>query len=467
MLNSRAFARSSSPIIRSLSQMKLGPRLTIAMLTLSLPLAGSAQKPPTQPRPITVDDLFQIREVSDPQLSPDAQSVAYTIKTLLLKEDKSEERIWTVPTSAPSADAIPMTAEGVSSSHPRWSPDGKYLAFLSARNEGKTQIWLLNRSGGEAQHLTDTPQDVDDFAWSPDSTRLVAVLRDPSEEELDAAKTKDKDKDKEKDAEAKDKKPKTKKPWVIDRLQFKHDEVGYLDRRRAHVYILDLATKNLTQITSGDYDDAHPAWSPDGHLIAFASNRSKPDPDRSYNTDIWVVAANNTDKGAQLTQVTTNPGDDSEPAWSPDGKLLAYTTQLDPHLFQYATHHIAVSPATGGPARVLTQSFDRNASEPRFSPDGGSIYFIADDDGTQILARVPVTGGDVTRAITGRFMLYAYSLGKNGDIAAQIDMPDRASEIYGQPVSGNNLTRITKTNDAFLSHLKLVQPQYVQFKSKD
>jgi len=356
-----------------------------------------------------------------------------------------------------------MTAEGVSSSHPRWSPDGKYLAFLSARNEGKTQIWLLNRSGGEAQHLTDTPQDVDDFAWSPDSTRLVVVLRDPSEEELDAAKTKDK----EKDAEAKDKKPKTKKPWVIDRLQFKHDEVGYLDRRRAHVYILDLATKNLTQITSGDYDDAHPAWSPDGHLIAFASNRSKPDPDRTYNTDIWVVAANNTDKGAQLTQVTTNPGDDDTPSWSPDGKLIAYITQLDSHLFQYATHHVAVSPAAGGQSRVLTQSFDRNATEPRFSPDGNSIYFIADDDGTQILARVPANGGEVTRALAGRSMLYAYSMAKNGDIAAQIDMPERPAEIYFQPASTNKPIRLTKTNDAIITQLKLVQPEYIQFKSKD
>src|SRR5713226_1662493 len=343
--------------------MKLGPCLTAALLAVSLPLSSPAQKPPTQPRPIAGDDLFQIREVSDPQLSPDAQSVAYTVRTLLLKDDKSEQRIWAVPTAG--GDAVPMTAEGVSSSHPRWSPDGKYLAFLSARNEGKTQVWLLNRSGGEAQRLTDTPQDVDDFVWSPDSTRLVLILRDPSEEELAAAKTKDKEKDA---AADKDKKPKTKKPWVIDRLQFKVDEVGYLDRRRTHLYVLDLAAKNLTQITSGDYDDGHPAWSPDGRLIAFASNRSKPDPDRTYNTDIWVVAADNTDKGAQLTQVTTNPGDDSHPAWSPDGKLIAYTTQLDPHLFQYATHHVAVSSASGGQARVLTQSFDRNATEPRAWP---------------------------------------------------------------------------------------------------
>jgi dipeptidyl aminopeptidase/acylaminoacyl peptidase len=442
--------------------MKLGPFLAAVIAICGLPAVLRAQKPALQPRAMTIDDLFQIREVRDPQLSPDAQWVAYTVKTLRLKEDKSEERIWTVLTAG--GDAIPMTAEGVSSSHARWSPDGKYLAFLSARNEGKTQVWLLNRSGGEAQRLTDTPQDVEDFVWSPDSTRLVLVLRDPSEEELAAAKTKDKERE---DVADKDKKPKTKKPWVIDRLQFKVDEVGYLDRRRTHLYILDLASKNLTQITSGDYDDAHAAWSPDSRLIAFASNRSKPDPDRSYNADIWVVAANNTDKGAQLTQVTTNPGEDDLPSWSPDGKLIAYTTQLDPHLFQYATHHVAVSPASGGSARVLTQAFDRNANEPRFSPDGKSIYFIADDDGTQILGSVPVTGGEVTRAISGRFVLNAYSVAKNGDVAAQIDMPDRPSEIYLQPASSNKLARLTKTNDTFLSQLRLVQPEYVRFKSKD
>src|SRR6202171_3916076 len=210
--------------------MKLGPLLAAAVAICGLPLALSAQKPPMQPRPVTIDDQFQIREVQDPQLSPDAQWVAYTVKTLNLKEDKSEERIWMAPFAG--GEAVAMSTEGVSSSHPRWSPDGKYLAFLSARNEGKAQVWLLSRAGGEAQHLTDTPQDVDDYVWSPDSTRLVVILRDPSEEELAAAKTKEKE-----DAREKDKKPKTKKPWVIDRLQFKTDEVGYLDRRRAHLYV--------------------------------------------------------------------------------------------------------------------------------------------------------------------------------------------------------------------------------------
>src|ERR1700676_1388706 len=168
----------------------------------------------------------------------------------------------------------------------------------------------------------------------------VVILRDASEEELAAAKTKDKEKNEE------PKKPKTRKPWVIDRLQFKTDEVGYLDRRRAQLYVLDLATKNLTQITSGDYDDAHPAWSPDGRLIAFASNRSKPDPDRTYNTDIWVVAANNTDKRAKIPQAPPKPGKGDVPSRAPHGKQISHTPQLDPRLFEYATPRHAVSPAS-------------------------------------------------------------------------------------------------------------------------
>ena len=442
-------------------------RWVLFVTAVVLPLSALGQKPPMQPRPITVDDLFQIREVQDPQLSPDAKWIAYTVKTLSLKEDKSEERIWIVATEG--GDAVAMTAEGVSSSHPRWSPDGKYLAFLSARNEGKAQVWLLNRTGGEAQRLTETAQDVDDFAWSLDARRLVLVLRDASEEELEAASNKDKEAD---DGEGRDKgkekKPKARKPWVIDRLQFKRDEIGYLDRRRTHLYVFDLATKQVTQVTSGDYDDSQPAWSPDSRQLAFASNRSKPDADRTYNTDIWVVAADNTDKGAHLTQVTTNPGEDNAPSWSPDGKWITYITQIDPHLFQYATRHVAVAPSGGGEAKVLTLSLDRNASEPRFSGDGKYVYFIADDDGTQNLCRAALAGGEITRPIAGRLMLYAYSLAKTGEIAAQIDMPDRPSEIYALPASsGGKLTRLTRTNDEFLSQVKLVQPEYVHFKSKD
>jgi len=440
--------------------MKLAAPLFLLGVVLGLPPGSRSQIPPPPPRPITIDDYFQIREVSDPQLSPDGQWVTYSVSTPLLKDDKSESRIWMVPTAG--GNPVPLTAEGVSSSHPRWSPDGKFIAFLSARNEGKTQIWLLNRLGGEAQRLTDTPQNVEDFAWSPDSRRLVVILRDPSPEEIEAAKNKE-----DKDSADKEKKPKPQKPWVIDRLQFKEDEVGYLDRRRTHLYTFDLASKTLTQITSGDYDDSEPAWSPDGKQLAFSSNRSVPDPDRTYNSDIWVVSADNAAKGAHLIQVTTNPGDDRSPAWSPDGKSIAYITQLVPKLFQYATHHLAIVPASGGEAKVLTLAFDRNASEPRFSPDGKFVYFIADDDGAQILCRISVAEGEISRPIDGRLMLYSYSLAKTGEIAARIVTLDRPDEIYALAPDGGKLARITHTNDVLMAQLKLTPGEYVHFKSKD
>jgi dipeptidyl aminopeptidase/acylaminoacyl peptidase len=441
--------------------MKMFRSIAFAAIALVLCLPARAQeaatKPAATPRAITIDDYFQIRDVGQPELSPDGQWVAYGVRTRMLKEDKNESRLWMVPTHG--GEAIPMTAEGVSSSHARWSPDGKFLAFLSSRNQGKGQVWLLNRLGGEAVKLTETVQGVNDFEWSPDSTRLVLVLQDPKPEDIESAK--DKDKDKEKPAA----KPKTPPPYVIDRLQFKEDVVGYLDHRRDHLYAFDVASKKTTQLTSGDFDDSDPAWSPDGKSLAFTSNRTTPDPDRNYNSDIWVVAADNTDKGAHLTQVTTNPGSDRSPTWSPDGKWIAYVTETDVKAMIYATHHLAVSPSTGGEAKVLTVAFDRSVRRPRFSADGHSIYFVASDDGTENLCRIAVTGGEVTRPIGGRLNVNYYSLGKDGAITAQVGMLDRPDEIYLS--NGSDLTRLTKTNDALMSQLRLAKIEYVHFKSKD
>jgi dipeptidyl aminopeptidase/acylaminoacyl peptidase len=453
--------------------------LAVASGPQPIPVTPPAPQQSAGGRAITIDDHFRLKEVEDPQLSADAKWVAYTVTSTLMKEDKTESRIWMAPFGG--GDEIPLTAEGVSSYHPRWSPDGKYIAFLSARNEGKAQIWLLNRGGGEAQRMTDTPQDVEDFTWSPDSHRICLILRDATEEELTAARERHEGKDAadssdeggaDASAEAATeksvrKKPKTQKPWVIDRLQFKVDEVGYLDHRRNHLYIYDLAAKSLTQITGGDYDDAQAAWSPDSKQLAFASNRSA-EPDRNYDNNIWVVSADNTDKGAHLTQITTNPGEDHDPAWSPDGRWIAYVTQTDPKLMEYATKHLGVSAAAGGgEAKVLTRAFDRGVSDIRFAADSQSIYFIADDDGTQNLARIPVTGGEVTRPIGGRLMLYAYSLAKSGDVAAQITTMDRPSEIFTQPAAGGQQTRVSHVNDALMSELRVAPGEYVHFKSKD
>ena len=411
------------------------------------------------PRPITVDDQFQIRDVTDAQITADGKWVAYVVATQSLKDDKTDSRIWMIPTTG--GEPIPLTAEDVSSEHPRWSPDGKFLAFTSKRGDNKSsQVYLLNRMGGEGQRLTETVQDVDDFAWSADSKRLVLVLRDPSPDELDEAAAKNKS-----DSGDSKEKPKTPHPIVVDRYEYKADEIGYLDRRRAHLYVFDIATKTVTQVTSGDYDDAEPAWSPDGKSLAFSSNRSQPDPDRTYDSNIWVVAADNTDKGAHLTQITTNPGSDEHPVWSPDGRSIAYVTQLEPKLSEYSTHHLAISPAAGGSAKVLTATLDRNVEHPQFSPDGQSIYFMADDDATINVCRISINHGEVTRPISGRSIVSSFSVAQTGEIAATLSTTDRPYEIY--TVSTGAPQRVSHVNDAWLAQIRLSLPEYVKFKSKD
>ena len=437
--------------------MKFALRLAIASFALPLSLVAQETTSKT-PRAITIDDFFAIRDVSQPEISPDGQWIAYAVRMRMLKEDKNEQRVWMIPTNG--GDAIPMTAEGISSGHARWSPDGKYLSFLSARDGGKSQVWLLDRRGGEAVRLTDTVQGVDAFEWSPDSTRLVLIVRDPKPEDIEAAKNK------ERPAPATPSKPKTPPPFVIDRLQFKRDTVGYLDRRRTHLYVFNVAAKTMTQITSGDFDDNEPAWSPDGKALAFSSNHT-PDADANYKAHIWMVAADNTDKGAHLTQVTPEPGPDSAPVWSPDGKWIAYVTELDPHLFYYNTRHLAVVPSTGGQAHILTRAFDRSIHHLRFSNDSKYIYFTAEDDGTQNLCRIPVGGGEITRPIGGRLVVGAYSLGKDDSIAAQITTIDRPDEIFYLANGAKEPTRLTKTNDALFAQLRLAQADYVHFKSKD
>ena len=456
--------------------MKLGSLAILLAAVILLPTGASAQSSPPSPRPITVDDYFQIQTVHDPQLSLDAQWVAYAVDKSTLKTDKNETRIWIIPTSG--GDALPMTAEGVSSSHPRWSPDGKFLAFLSTRQGSKPQVWLLNRQGGEAQRLTDLVPYLIDFAWSPDGHKMVLLLKDPKPEDLEAANHKSHDASEASASEensSEDKK--STKPWVIDRLQFKLDEVGYLDRRRAHLYVFDLAKKSLTQITSGDYDDSEPAWSPDSKLLAFTSNRSTPDPDATYNTDIWTVVANNTNKGAHLTQVTTNPGIDMSPTWSPDGKSIAYVTMIDPKLFDYATHHLAISPATGGPAKVLTLSLDRMVTNPHFSTDGKFIYFVADRDAALVLKTIHLETGGIADAAavpnmssaqySGSRTVNGYSLssGPVPSVVAQIATIDRPDELF--IIEGNQYKQLTHVNDALFSQLKLSHGEYVRFKSKD
>ena len=401
-----------------------------------------------QQRALTIDDYFRFHNVSDPQISPDGLWIAYTVEAANLEEDDTETRIWMVP--AAGGEPIPMTSEGSSASRPRWSPDGRYLAFLSDRNDQETQVWTLFRQGGDPVQRTEVVQGVSSFDWSPDGRRMVLVIKDASPEELE-----------ESDADEEEKTP---KPWVIDRLQFKEDYVGYLDHRRTHLYVLDVETGEQAQITSGDYDDTEPAWSPDGKHIAFVSNRTD-EPDRNYNTDIWVVAGDDKNQGKTLSRITTNLGADSSPAWSPDGSSIAHESQTDVEAMLYATPHLAVVPSKGGEATVLTKALDRHVEGPQFSEDGRSIYFLLEDSGELNLASVSPQGGPVTRLIGGPRVVDAFSLGPDGAIAALVGEPHLPEEVF--LLKQGRLAQITRTNETLLSQIRLGEMENVHFPSRD
>ena len=413
--------------------------------------AEAAKKP--KPRSITIEDYFEIGSVGEARISPDGRWIAYSVGTSDLEADDSASQIWMVP--AQGGDAIPLSTEGESTSSPRWSPDGKYLGFLSARGEGKDQVWTLFREGGEAVQLTDTAQDVKSFEWSPDGKRMLLVLRDPKPAELEAKQAEEK-------GEAYEEK--TPPPFVITRRQFKRDYVGYLDNRRTHVYVFDVATKELRQVTFGDFDDSEPAWSPDGSRIAFVSNRTE-DPDTNYNTDIWVVSAAKSKRKAALVRITTNEGPDATPSWSVDGKRIAHTANLETDTSLYATNHLAVSSAAGGGLKVLTQQLDRMIYAPRFSRHDDSIYFLLEDSGEQNLARMAASGGDIERLVAGPRSVREFHQGPANEIATVVSEPHFPPEVFLYANGGHE--RRSHVNDALIAELKLGSVEEVRFASKD
>ena len=431
-------------------------RFTASAVYLIACLASlQAQELSTERRPIQVDDLFEIRRVGDPQFSPDSGWVAYTVSESNPESDSSETSIWMASTS--DGSEIRMTRQGTSGSQPRWSPDGKYLSFQSGRPAGEfqssgqsspSQVWLLDRRGGEARQLTSIEQGVSGHEWSPDGKLLVLLIKDPKpgDSSEDGKKT-----------------GKKLEPWVIDRLQFKRDRTGYLDHLRTHLYRFDVESNETRQVTFGDYDDSEPFWSPDGKWIAFVSNRSE-EPDANSNSDIWVLSTVTREARPSLRQITTNPGSDTNPAWSPDGKYLAHVTITRPDLIWYAGRKLAISPFAGGTAEVLTGDLDRNVSHPAFDPDGKAIYFRAEDGRVYHLARLELESRQLTRPVGGNRMVSAFSMSPAGRLAVLKSEPHQPAEVFLL----NNLPRqLSFRNRELLSRLRLGEVEGIQFASKD
>jgi len=399
-------------------------------------------------RLLSADDVYRMKQVGNPQVSPDGKWVAYTVTEIDREADKRKTSIWMV--NWEGTQNVQLTFGPLSVSSPRWSPDGKYLSYAGAASEeGKSQIWLLDRRGGAPRQLTDLKDDLGGYEWSPDGKRLVLELSHSDDDSTPGAK------------------PKAPKPIATDRYHFKADIEGYLTAANPqHLFLFDVEGKKLEALTGvaaedKNFEESDPAWSPDGSQIAFVSNHAK-EPDQSGTDDIFVVEAR---AGAAARKVirTYSPGG-QHLVWSPDGKTLEYFQGFEPKYNAYGQNQITLIPVAGGTPRVLTEKLDRGVSQVEFAPDGTTLTFLVEDDQRGYLAKMATTGGNVDRISKGEIVLNARK-SAGGHAAALAANDTSAPEIYA--IEDGNLRKLTGHNDALLSELQLGAAEDMSFKSKD
>jgi len=407
--------------------------------------AQSAPQSAPQARPLRSGDIYRLRDVGAGRISPDGQWIAYTVTTTDSAKDKSDSDVWMVHWDGTRTIRMAGSPEG--ESNPRWSPDNRYLSFVSGRYESKGgQIWLLDRAGGEAVRLTELKGGVSEYEWSPDGRRIAVVSHDPDPD----------------DGKADSLRTRNPKPIVIDRYAFKRDGDGYLDRRRDHVWIVDVGTRKALQLTTGDFDDRSPRWSPDGSRLAFVSERMDGDPDRFNNGDVFVVDAI---PGATPVKLTTWTGPDAGPVWSPDGSQIAYLQGSEPQLSAYTQNTIAIVPSRGGSTRLVAASLDRDVNQLAWSSDGKSLRFLLGDDRAQHLAQVDVATGVMTRLVDGRRVVTSYDVSQAGRVVLNTGTAQRSGEVFAWDASA--LRALTHVNDSTFASLQLGRTEDVEFRNKD
>ncbi len=402
----------------SFAPLRLCGRPSLLILAIIFFLGTSSAQPRRQMAPA---DILRIANVTDVQVAPNGQWVVYTVSSV--DEDKNVSTLWIVrmgaepftvrPLPAPTpqrrpapyadwpdirSEPRPLLPTGWTASNPRWSPDSNAIAFLAGQNE-QDGIWVVRiDKPGETPKFIAAVQSTnffityagEPFAWSPDSRRLAyisAKAETPEPPPTTPRRPND---------------PRPNDPRVVDRIQYK-SRTSLSDNRRTHVWLVEVERPQPLQLTSGPFYDHALTFSPRGDEIAFLSNH-EPDPDANNNSDIFAV-----DFGGQTRQITQTKGCEFDPVWSPDGRSIAYTaTRRDVTTIDSVAEdmHLWVISAAGGMARELATDQDRRVRDPRWSPDGSSILYLAGDRGYTTIFRTSVDGGKVSRF--SMFMLDGY-----------------------------------------------------------
>jgi dipeptidyl aminopeptidase/acylaminoacyl peptidase len=404
----------------------------------------------TRKRAIQFDDMIAMHRVSDPQISPDGKWIAYVVSTPDVEANHSVSNIWIVP--ATGGDERQLT-RGESDNRPRWSPDGQRIAFISSR-DGTAQVYAISFNGGEAAQLTSLSTGADNEVWSPNGFWVAFTSRvnpdcrdDACNKARDAAAEKDKV-----------------KAHIADRLLYRH-WTDWADGKRSHLFVTYLGPSagvpaGPRDLTPGADYDVPPfnlgapeaiAFSPDNAEICFTANTDK-DEAISTNGDLFTVPVAG---DSQPKRITTNKGDDWGPAYSLDGKWIAYRAQMTPGYESDRWRLMIYNRATG--AHVdLTENFDRNVESYAWSPDSRSIYFPAEDHAEMPIFNVEAAANSTPKRVIAEGFNSEFSLSTDGKwLTFSRSSLTYPAEIFSANSDGSDVQQITHQNAAILAPLDL------------
>jgi dipeptidyl aminopeptidase/acylaminoacyl peptidase len=429
---------------------KAGLLVLVILVALTSPLFAAG-------RPMTVDDLLAIKGVSDPQFSPDGSLVVYVVSELDRATDKTNSSLWIVPVSGSAPKQ--MTTTPGTNNHPRFSPDGKTIAFVSSRG-GSGQVWLLPVDGGEPRQLTRLPVEISGPIWSPRGDKIAVTASVYPGQSPDQTAARDKEKEAAKS-----------KVRTYDRLMIRHWN-AWDEGKRSHLFVVDAQTGEARDLTpkldvntppapfggSSDY-----AWSPDGKELAFTAEPVQ-DGAWSTNTDIWTVPA---EGGEPVNQTADNHGADAQPAYSPDGKWLAYVSQVRAG-FESDLWVLKVRNRASRTSFEISRALDRPVQSFAWGPKPNQIVAIIDDSGTEPVVSIEfevaadgtaaptgATVANVPRLVAGGAQSAVTADPKSGRVVAVHHTVANPPELFVSHTDGSEPSPLTRHNGPLVAQLDL------------